>query len=148
MDVSLWDVRLVFWDLINGFEKTFVFFLHISSERFSQNTNDWSSVIWYISNSVLLLVTNSISLCSIISQNIRPNFFFYFRLIIVFKTLIIFNGWRMLIWILFFRITYFLKNIGYSFILTSSIFIRNFFVGIIFLINIIILWYIFEVWRF
>ena len=135
--MSSWNIWLILRDLINSFKKTFVFFLHVTSKRFCQDSNYWSSVVRHISNSMFLLIIE-VTLSVIISQIVSSNVFFNFRLIIILKTLIIFNGWRMLVRILFFRIGNILENICYCLVLIFLIFITNFYVRRLSLIDIFI----------
>lgn len=132
--MSFWNIWLIFRDLINRFKKTLVFFFHVTSKRFRQDSNYWSSVVRDISNSMFLLKIDITSF--FISQNIWSNFLFNFMLIIVLKTFIIFSGWRMLVRILFFRICYLTKNVCDCLILIFLIIICNFCFGCSRLINI------------
>jgi len=143
--MSFWNIWLILRDLINSFEKTFVFFLHVTSERFSQDSNYWSSVIRYIRNSMFLLIIDLFIVNDMFSQNVRFNFPFNFSLIIVLKSFVIFNGCWMFVWILFFSFWYFIKDVFYFFVLILLIFIDDFDVGWLSLIDVSTGSYIFEI---
>ena len=145
--MSFWNIWLIFRHLINSFEKTFVFFLHITSYRFCQNSNYWSSIIRHISNSMFFLIIE-FGLFIVISQNVWSNFIFNFRLIIGLKTFIIFNGCWMDVWILFVLLRNFTKYICYSLILIFLIFIGDFLVRRFSLIDISINNKFFKILRF
>ena len=143
--MSFWNIWLILRDLINSFKKTFVFFLHVTSERFSQDSNYWSSVIRYIRNSMFLLIIDLFIVNDMFSQNVRFNFPFIFSLIIVLKSFVIFNGCWMLVWILFFSFWYFIKDVFDFFVLILLIFIDDFDVRWLSLIDVSTGSYIFEI---
>ena len=143
--MSFWNIWLIFRDLINSFKKTFVFFLHVTSERFSQDSNYWSSVIRHIRNSMFLLIIDLFIVNDMFSQNVRFNFPFNFSLIIVLKSFVIFNGCWMFVWILFFSFWYFIKDVFDFFVLILLIFIDDFDVGWLSLIDVSTGSYIFEI---
>jgi len=143
--MSFWNIWFIFRDLINSFKKTFVFFLHVTSKRFSQDSNYWSSIIRHIRNSMFLLTIQLFIVNDMLSQNVRFNFPFIFSLIIVLKGFVIFNGCWMLVRILFFTFWYFIENVFDFFVLILLIFIDDFDVSWLSLIDVSAGSYIFKV---
>lgn len=122
--MSFWNIRLIFWNLINSFKHTLVFLLHITSKWFRQDSNYRSSVVGNISNS-MFLISFTINLWSITSQNIWFNFIFNFRLIIIFKSFIIFNGFWMFVGILFWSTCYLVEYLFNSLVLILGFGVRD-----------------------